>query len=78
MSAEKAAGFFRAKESLNDTDVRNISDWEAILVKLKSYDPNDGNFYMIRNTSSRSRFLTYTEAVELITYVIEKKNHNES
>ena len=54
-------------------------DWQSVLKQLESYDPKDPAFYMItinkgKDTEYRTKFMTYTEMMELVRLALEKKN----
>lgn len=58
-------------------EIQPLSNWERVLDQLKTYDPNDGNFYILTtnkgtDNESRSRFLSHQEALLTINYLIEK------
>jgi hypothetical protein len=69
MSIEEIKTLFRDRE--------RSADWQRVLEEFKKYSSGDGNFYMFAanketNKETRSRFLTYAEAMEVILYEIEK------
>jgi len=53
-------------------------DWQSVLDQLNKCDPNDGCFFMItlnKGTEDeyRTRFMSYTETLELVMLALEKK-----
>jgi hypothetical protein len=58
-------------------DLLNL-DWEKLRDLLATLNPNDNTWYMItvnkgQSDEYRTKFLTYTEAKELIGMALEKK-----
>lgn len=53
-------------------------DWETIMGLLKSFDPKDGNSYIItlnkgQKNEYRTAFMSYHETMDLIGLALEKK-----
>lgn len=72
MRPEELVAFFRARENA-------ANNWQDILASFKRLDPNDGNFYMLSVNKgtpdeTRSRFLTYNEALAVIMEQIRKSD----
>lgn len=48
-----------------------FSSWTEVYSQMKLFDPNDGNYYIFSTSKgteheSRTRFLTYSEAIDFI------------
>lgn len=61
----------------NKLDLLNL-DWEGFVSLLKSYDPKEEVWYMItlnkgEDNEYRTKFMTYTETLELALYALAKK-----
>lgn len=63
-------------------DRRNINlldlDWKKIQTELANTDPQTNDFFMIvlnkgQPSEYRTRFYTYSEAVEIVCMAVEKK-----
>lgn len=54
------------------------NSWEEVLIELKSYPKDDGNYYIFTKNKDtrdedRTRFMTYREAMVYVLYQVERK-----
>jgi hypothetical protein len=73
---EELKAFFRARAEV-DKAKTSFTNWLDVLAQFNTYDPDDGCFYMISTgkgtaDETRSRFLTHSEAMEVIMGEVEK------